>query len=99
MVAILQGDTDGSYSSCVSYPRLEAVSLCLDSTSTHCIFADAVLWLLRSTHQGTLTTYPSWPSLAGSGAFASSHFARRLNRHGACNDSSGTQRASTSWAD
>jgi hypothetical protein len=50
-------------------------SLCLRSTATQSTDADTPLWLLRATHQGTLTRYPSSTSLAGAGAFASSYSA------------------------
>jgi threonine dehydratase len=46
-------------------PPAKAGGLCLGSTATQRISRDALLWLLRSTHQGQLTSAPFLSSLAG----------------------------------
>lgn len=48
----------------VSDPMAKARGLSLNSTATQHIFADVLLWLHRSRHQGILTTYPYSSSLA-----------------------------------
>src|SRR5437762_8613837 len=43
----------------VRNPRAKAQGLCLSSIAILHIWKDVQLWLQRSTHQGTLTRYPS----------------------------------------
>src|SRR5207249_4837686 len=77
----------------VSYPMPLGRDLGLDSTATPHTGEGVRLWLRGPTHQGRLPRSPSWPSLAGPGAFASSHFSRRSDRHGGDNGRSDSRRA------
>ena len=47
------------------HPRLKSGGLSLDSTATHDIFADVVLWLHGPRHQGQLTNAPYSSNLVG----------------------------------